>query len=397
MKQTFSVKAVLRKDKKKSDGRCPIYYQIIINSKPLKLPSGSYLLEANWDDVKGQEKGLKSSSLNCKLRTDLFRIESYILQERSLSKFVTAEMVKAFYNNKDQEGFYEYFDEFCKKHFLKISEGTQYHYELLRKRLVEFKPNLKFSLIDNRFVKDFDYFLKVKKQCGIEGTATQHKKLRAVLTEAYVDKLIERNPYETFSIEKGEPRNESLTTDQVEKVEKMDFRDMKNAKGLEVSRDLFLFACYTGLRCQDVIDFKRTYVFEDKVISLIMKKTKHQVNIPIYDKTLDIINKYALDEIEYVFPCRTNQCLNRDLKVIAEACKIETRMSFHLARHTFGTMAAKSGMSIFDVSRLLGHRNIEQTKTYVTTDLEFVSEKMDAGNYFSRGTRSKNVLTPKNA
>ena len=40
----------------------------------------------------------------------------------------------------------------------------------------------------------------------------------------------------------------------------------------------------------------------------------------------------------------------------------------HVFRHTTATTALDRGMSIVDVSRLLGHARIETTMEYITTD-----------------------------
>lgn len=41
-KQNFSVKAILRTDKVRKDGSCPINYRVTISSIIVKLPSGQY-------------------------------------------------------------------------------------------------------------------------------------------------------------------------------------------------------------------------------------------------------------------------------------------------------------------------------------------------------------------
>lgn len=40
MNQSYSVKTILRTDKKRKDGTCPIHYRITIEKKTVKIPSG---------------------------------------------------------------------------------------------------------------------------------------------------------------------------------------------------------------------------------------------------------------------------------------------------------------------------------------------------------------------
>ena len=58
---------------------------------------------------------------------------------------------------------------------------------------------------------------------------------------------------------------------------------------------------------------------------------------------------------------------------------------FHMARHTFGTLALSKGMPIESVSRVLGHTNIVTTQIYakITTqkldnDLTMFGNKLNA-------------------
>ena len=60
-------------------------------------------------------------------------------------------------------------------------------------------------------------------------------------------------------------------------------------------------------------------------------------------------------------------------------------ITFHLARHTFGTLALTKGMPIESVSRVLGHTNIVTTQIYakITTqkldnDLTMFGNKLNA-------------------
>ena len=56
---------------------------------------------------------------------------------------------------------------------------------------------------------------------------------------------------------------------------------------------------------------------------------------------------------------------------------------FHIARHTFGTLALTKGMPIESVSRVLGHTNIVTTQIYakitthkLNTDLTMFGDKL---------------------
>ena len=107
MKQNFSVKAILRTDKKRKDGTCPINYRVTIDSKVLKLSSGEYVKEIIWNKTDGCFKGSKSSLENCLLENDIANIKDFIRVQRSVRKFITLDSVKNFYSNKPANDFFE--------------------------------------------------------------------------------------------------------------------------------------------------------------------------------------------------------------------------------------------------------------------------------------------------
>lgn len=58
-------------------------------------------------------------------------------------------------------------------------------------------------------------------------------------------------------------------------------------------------------------------------------------------------------------------CNNKDLKKVQKIAKIETKMTFHLSRHSFADIHRTRGTSINDISNLLGHSDIKITQRYL--------------------------------
>ena len=63
----------------------------------------------------------------------------------------------------------------------------------------------------------------------------------------------------------------------------------------------------------------------------------------------------------------------KQLKKVMAECGIEKQISYHCARHTFGTLALSKGMPIESVSRVLGHTNIVTTQIYA----KITTQKLD--------------------
>lgn len=78
--------------------------------------------------------------------------------------------------------------------------------------------------------------------------------------------------------------------------------------------------------------------------------------------------------------------ISNDLRLIfTSTLFLAVPITFHMLRHTFGTLALSKGMPIESVSRVLGHTNIVTTQIYakITTqkldnDLTMFGNKLNA-------------------
>ena len=62
----ISISLILRTDKKRKAGDCPIYFLVLYNGKQIKIPTGKYTLITNWDSKKKKVKSnlLLNQNLN---------------------------------------------------------------------------------------------------------------------------------------------------------------------------------------------------------------------------------------------------------------------------------------------------------------------------------------------
>jgi site-specific recombinase XerD len=86
-----------------------------------------------------------------------------------------------------------------------------------------------------------------------------------------------------------------------------------------------------------------------------------------------------------LLPVYSNQKTNQYLKEIAKVLKINKKLSFHTARHTFATTVTLSnGVPIETVSKLLGHTKLSTTQIYarvidskIASDLNILMKILD--------------------
>lgn len=146
-----------------------------------------------------------------------------------------------------------------------------------------------------------------------------------------------------------------------------------------------MFSCFTGLAYVDVKNLTTNNINYgidgEKWIFTHRQKTESASKIPLLPISEMIVEKYKdhpqCSNQNKVLPILTNQRINSYLKEIADVCKIEKDLTFHIARHTFATtVTLTNGVPIESVSKMLGHKNLKTTQHYAKILDRKVSEDM---------------------
>lgn len=110
---------------------------------------------------------------------------------------------------------------------------------------------------------------------------------------------------------------------------------------LELVRDLFLFAVFTGIAFVDVKNLSKSHLHTavdgHQWLRFERWKTKEMSNIRLFEVPARLIEKYSDPKRETLFPMLSNQKVNQYLKEIAEVCGVEKRITYHCGRHTMAT------------------------------------------------------------
>ena len=160
---------------------------------------------------------------------------------------------------------------------------------------------------------------------------------------------------------------------------------------LELTRDRFCFCCATSLRHSDLEILKKSN-FDDPdnptSFTFVSKKTHDDLTIFMNDYSREIYNKYKDIPTPngLLFPPKSNQKMNDNLKVIAEMLGFTREISkmqycgkvrvedterlcdvigTHSARRTFVVHALESGMSPQVVMTFTGHEDYDTMKPYI--------------------------------
>lgn len=380
MKNSYSIKVTLRTDKVLQNGDCPIILRVIINSKQKKINVKERINPKHWDMENCKAIGKEYKDLNNRLD----KIKSDLISYCSIKAGnvpITFDLIDRFLKGKKDNDFYTLYDEVVQHKVLK--EDTQYKYQLLRGRLKEFRSSIFISDIDYNFIKRFDAFLK-DKGINIGGLYNHHKCLKAIFNEALRMNRIDKSPYLQFKFKGVRSKEVFLEEFEVLKIKELVFTSEEKPKFV-LSRDIFLFACYTGFRYSDCMNLKVGDIdFKRRIITIVMIKTDDKIVVPFNSQTKGLLCKYIVGKKkeESVFGTISNQVLNRNLKVIANMAKIDKIVTCHVARHTFASYLLNSrNVPLSTVSKLLGHANIATTMIYTNTNFNILERTINEIRY----------------
>lgn len=261
-----------------------------------------------------------------------------------------------------------------------ITRSTLRTYVPRRKHMINFfsknnMSNFRPDQIKIQHIREFKLYLISDCKHGNNYTMKCLQLLDRILDIALENEHINVNPMNLFKYNYDrDVRIEALEGEDVIKIRKLILR-----KPLEITRDLFLFSCYTGLAYIDAqnFDFNNNIITgpdQRKWIHIQRQKSSSDTYLPLLLEAEDILRKY-----DYKIPKKSNSKMNKGLKIIGRLAGIKTILKSHIARKTFGTILHNDlGVPLESVSKMLGHKSIKTTeKSYVKTNLKRIAADME--------------------
>lgn len=392
-KNTFKVLFYLRGNHVNKDGTSAIMIRISIDGEIEQLTSKLYVDPKVWDTKRGRANGRSAKILELNGRLQdievLLKEHYYDIQRRH--GYVTAEMVRNAYMGITQREesllkLYEQHLEDTKKLVgLSKADPTYRKYERMYRRVVEFMKK-KYNITDiplreikYQFIVDLEFFLRTEYKYSQNTTYKCMKFFKQVINKAIRAGLITVDPFNGYKISIERVDRGFLSEDDLTKMMSKTFA----SKRLEQVRDIFIFACFTGLAYIDLANLRVDNIqkmFDGRLwIVTHRQKTNTKVTVPLLPPALKILKKYEGEFVDgKILPIITNQKMNCYLKEISEICGIEKNLTFHLARHTFATtMTLGKGVPIETVSKMLGHTNVQTTQIYARITNDKISKDMN--------------------
>ena len=219
------------------------------------------------------------------------------------------------------------------------------------------------DLTPQLFEKFKTYLLK---RLSANSALVYFSRIKTALNQAVRDNLLPVNPAVRTTIRKTETLPIHLSIKEIRKLSKTSCAN-------DQVKQAFLFSCFSGLRYSDVDRLTWDKV-KDEYLEFTQKKTGEPERLPLSVQALQILRKQkkarASPNIEREIPDKavfflpSQPVVDKQLKKWGKLAGIEKPLSMHKARHSFATIALSSGIDIYTVSKLLGHKNLATTQIY---------------------------------
>lgn len=396
MKNTFNILFFIKKNEAKQNGYCTIMVRITIDGEYLQFSTKQEILPHLWNQKNGSASGRTIAARQVNDHLTTIRLDLHNHYRKLSDKYgkVFPLMVKNAYLTPEDYYMLGYQFEEQLKHLKSrigknLTRETYYRYELTWRRLQNFikekynSSDIPLDKINLRFLEKFYLFLREKYDCANDTAQKFMQKLEAVLIYAEKIRVIPSNPFLFYTYQFDKKKPIYLTKQEIDRIWKKQFKTPR----LTLVKDLFIFSCYTGLSFAEICNLRKDNIQKmndgSSWIFIKRKKTDVMSYIPLLPIPILLIGKYQNTKNEdLVFNTYTNQKTNEYLKEIAEVCGIRKNLIFHLARHSFATLALSYGVSIESISGMLGHTNITTTQVYAQITKQKIGEEMKG---FKRG------------
>lgn len=379
MKASFSFK--LKQNKTSNLGYVPIILRVSINSKRAEFNTKEKIEPKDWINGNHIEKWSKKPVLNKSLFSIYKRAKEYYSRfEENEVEFTSQDIVDLLQGkrNSSKKSLLEAFDYHNERMFLKVPKDyaistytryltTKYHIQKFMKETYN-KDDISLNDLNFEFISDFELYMTTKRNCCHNTAIKYIKNVKKITNLAINLKWLNKDPFSAFECIIDPVETKFLTDEEVKIMKEKKI----SIKRLDVVRDNYLFCCYTGLSFIDLVKLSKNQISivngTDYMLIYFRNKTEERAPVPLDSDALEIIKKYEqhpdVESTNRVLPIISSQKNNAYLKEISTICGLDEKLNWHSSRHTFATSLLTRGASYEVVAKMMGHRNLNETKKY---------------------------------
>ena len=197
--------------------------------------------------------------------------------------------------------------------------------------------------------------------------AAYHKAVRMGLAE-------DRNLFSCVYTGVAKTEKRAVNADIIHRLRQL---NLSNRPGLAFSRDLFLLSFYfRGMAFVDLAHLRKGSVDAD-FLRYKRSKTKQDLRVKIEPCAKEILDRYSCLHSDLLLPILDsrerpqlayNSALrlhNKRLSDLSKLLNLQQTLSSYVARHSWATLAKRSGVELTVISESLGHNSLATTQIYL--------------------------------
>ena len=395
MNRTFSILLYLKNSKALENKTVPIYMRLTIDGKRSEISTKRYIDPEKWNvdaqKLNGKTEDIKT--INDYLKTLERKVSDAHKSLMDNHDIITSETLKnkVLGVEEKQMMLMPVIEQHNKDLYFLIGNGyslaTWTKYQTTKSHITNFikwkfkVSDLPLKSLAYQTIADFEFYLKAEKKIGQNAASKYVTNFKKIILEAVSKKMLSSNPFEFFQAKVLPTTPVFLFDYELAAIERKIF----TIERLAQVRDLFVFCCYTGLAYVDVLNLTphdiAIGIDGEKWIFTNRQKSDVASNIPLLPQAISIIEKYKAHpkviQSGKVLPMSSNQKMNSYLKEIADLCRIDKNLTWHVSRHTFATTVLLSNdVPIESASKMLGHTKLKSTQHYAKVLNQKVSRDM---------------------
>ncbi len=385
------------KKRQKKNGEYPIYLRVTHNRKHSYKTTGVSVKKKFWNARQEVVRGShpKEATLN-KILDQVLKEAEEQYSQNSRHGEKSAKSVIEKIKEKETADFFDYAKDYLdeKKKDQKHSQVVQGTVAFNKVEQFEGKRTLPFNKITPHYLNELQKYLQRPPHNNKASTVRKtFQPIKKVIHRAVMNKIIDYDPFVGFNLVKDTkpPKKTKLSIEQIRAIEGL---DLEPGSSIWHSRNAFLFSFYgAGIRFGDVCCLKWDNI-KDGRLTYRMNKNDKQFSSELNAYQKEILERYKPKPGTYIFPflnsskkytpitlrkriASKNVTVSRHLKAMKnmvnkkiekeeiECKKIEGKVSFHIARHSFAQYAIEKGLDIYKLMQTLRHAKIETTQKYL--------------------------------
>ncbi|WP_462266452.1 tyrosine-type recombinase/integrase [Alistipes putredinis] len=366
-----------------------LYYQIIHNRVVRQINTEYKLFVSEWDCHSEtvvlhhlspeQERNNYLLSISSRIRWDKDRLNKIIHTLSQSGRFVTDDIVVRFRGGRQEQSFNDYI---CQqiarlKRLGKIRTSETYMAALRSFSGFMNDKEVLFDLINANLIAEYEAYLKGRGNSP--NTVSFYMRiLKAVYNRAVEDGLTEqRYPFKSVYTGVEKTMKRALSLNDIRRIKGLDLSLKPN---LDYACDMFLFCFYTrGMSFIDMAYLRKKDLLNG-TLSYRRRKTGQQLFIKWEKCMQEIVDKYPINETEYLLPIitkhdedyrkqYTNELhrVNHLLKKIGKLLDLPIPLTMYVGRHSWASIAKSRNVPVSVISEGMGHDSENTTQIYLAS------------------------------